>query len=122
MPITRLSDSPVELTDLVVTRMRSMARLPLLLATADALFGLILARGWNSPLWLPGTFAFGALLAANVWGLADRALSEWHVASEHRSVRMTLRIAEGVAGAAGIGAAFLFLCSMLLLFMGTYFR
>ena len=111
----------VELTELIARRAREMSRAPLLLATVDALVGLVLARGWHSALWFPGMCMFGCLLATSVWGICDRALGEWRAAS-HRPVRLALLGLRGTAALLGIGACFLLLCSTLLLGMGTYFR
>jgi hypothetical protein len=111
----------VELTVLLARRAREMSRAPLLLASVDALAGIVLARGWHSALRFPGMCLFGCLFATNVWGICDRALEEWHAVS-HRSVRVALLGLRGTAGMLGIGACFLFLCSALLLGMGTYFR
>ena len=111
----------VELTELLARRAREMSRAPLLLAAVDALVGIVLARGWHSALWFPGVCLFTCLFATSVWGISDRTLQEWHLAS-HRSVRIPLRFLRGTAAAVGIGACFLLLCSALLLGMGTYFR
>jgi hypothetical protein len=81
----------------------------------------VLARGWHSVLWFPGMCIFGCLFATSVWSIADRALQEWRAVS-HRSVRVILLGVRGTAAILGAGACFLFLCSALLLGMGTYFR
>ena len=111
----------LELTEILARPAREMTRAPLILASVDALAGVALARGWHSAIWFPGMCMFSCLFAMTLWGICDRALQEWRAASR-RPVRLLLVSVRGIAGTVGILACFLFLCSALLLGMGTYFR
>ena len=120
VPVPRRVEAS-ELSELLARRAREMSRAPLLLAAVDGLVGVVVARGWHSGLWFPGMCLFSGLFAMSLWSICDRALQEWRAVS-HRSVRLALQGVRGTAATVGIGACFLFLCSAMLLGMGTYFR